>query len=400
MLEVLKEATTKEGRKNIIEFAQQEPQMKSRQMEGILDELETLNNTEFESLYARVLDKVPGIQNGLKAKKKAVRALMWGIQASDKMVTSIGYNAQYRTSIQKGKSETEARRDALRAVLDSQPASNVKDVPRAWRYHPAVSSFLIFTNQLNKIYNMGMVDVFIKAVKTKKVDEEVLRKAMALAAGGLIIGTISQGFRWKDDDEETGLFKEGVDKMTAAFLASLPLAGGPIAAAYSGWPSPSNLMTTLPYNTVMGGIKLLDGEFASAGSHLSQGLLLPGQTQIRRVYQAAFDPEYDATRVFGTKPNYENTYDLIPLMERLRAAEQEERRDPLKYSKIRRKIRKLKNKIKHSRNINDKRNWEREIADLRKDLPKDALRRKIFSTLPNKWGYTRREVQQLYNSVR
>ena len=199
--------------KAIQEVRELEPQIKHRSLERELEELKALD----KSAYEKIIGKIG--KSGMK-----------GIYAIDKLAVTIGYKAVYNKAISERKSVEEAKRLALNSVLRTQPAANVKDIPSLYATSEYLNWFLMFTNQLNKIYNIATHDV-PASIKNKRYGDAMLSVvSLGIAAVGIYIMTK------KEIPETLKDLPEFIAKaVLEQVIAAIPLVGRQIASAKSGW---------------------------------------------------------------------------------------------------------------------------------------------------------------------
>ncbi len=188
---------------------ERDPQMKNRTMNREMEELALYDKTA----YQRVVKRVG--QTG-----------MIGIKAFDRAATTIGWKAVYDKNIKVGKSEQEAIRAAQNATLKTQPAGRAKDVAEIYRSAEGFNWFLMFSNQLNQIYNIVTFDVWDYAKHG-----QVVRGMMSLAGvaiSALAIGAIVRR-RPQEDAEEVGM------DLLAQIVSGIPFVGGNIKSGMDGW---------------------------------------------------------------------------------------------------------------------------------------------------------------------
>ena len=190
-----------------------DPQMKHRAIDRAMEELKLLDNNAYE----RIIQRTGKIG-------------MAGIRFIDKQVTNIGWLAVYNRALRQGNSEAEAIRQAQTAVLTTQPAAAAKDIAQMYRQHEALNWFLMFTNQLNQLWNMTVYDL-PNAVRQGDAGT-ALSYAAALSIGALAMGFINRGFRAPAVEE---LPQELAKDFFNQFMSTVPLIGGNIKSGFEGW---------------------------------------------------------------------------------------------------------------------------------------------------------------------
>jgi len=186
-----------------------DPQMKHRSLERFTEELQQAD----KSRYDRII-------------KKIGRTGMAGIYFMDKVATTIGWQAVYDKCLKQGLSEEEAVTEARNATLRTQPAAHAKDIAKLYATNEGFNWLLMFSNQLNQIYNMITYDLPMQ-LKIKKFGQAVM-SALGLGLSGLMIWAISKK-RLPEDEEDVG------NALADQALNSIPLIGKEIVARRQGW---------------------------------------------------------------------------------------------------------------------------------------------------------------------
>jgi hypothetical protein len=214
-----------------------DPQMKERGIERVLEEVKAADLKNWEKIVGKV-----GIIG------------MRGIVAMDKCVTMLGWNAVYKKGLAQGLSETDAAMQAQRITLLTQPAAKAKDLPRMLATNNEwLNIYLVFTNQLNQVWNMTTHDVYgyaKKAVTGKGEGGEIshaLSYTVALLTAGMMMDYIKDGKMPKDR-------KEWLYAMTGQPLSSIPLFGKVVTGKIEGFRSGSEPIAKL----VEGGFRSID----------------------------------------------------------------------------------------------------------------------------------------------
>jgi len=184
---------------------------------------------------------------------KVGRTGMYGIFAIDRSIRVIGINAVYAKSKRNGMGELEARQAAARVTLMTQEAASPKDLARIYSTNEFLNVFLMFTNQLNQIYNISTYDI-PEAFRNGSYREAV-RSTVSLAAMALMIWMI-------DNQEVPDEPEEFADAISDQFISSLPLVGGWINSSREGW-KPSTPPQSMAYDTTQGIKKLYEGDVES-----------------------------------------------------------------------------------------------------------------------------------------
>lgn len=162
------------------------------------------------------------------------------IMQMDKYAVLSVYDSVYRHQL-KTKSEMEARDIAHKAVIKTQPQGGVKDLPAIYRTNNEfIRMTLMFSNQLNQIWNMIRADL----------PEEVAKKEYAKAATGIasiifsstMIYIMSNG-RLPED------FDDLIDAIFGNVVASVPILGQWGMSMVRGYDPSISPATSLTNNT-------------------------------------------------------------------------------------------------------------------------------------------------------
>jgi hypothetical protein len=194
---------------------ERDPQMVDRVMERELEEL-------------KMARKNPAMQILQKTTGKMMAAISW----MDKNTVMIGWKAAYDYQISQGKSEAEATRYAQKATLETQPSARAKDVAQIYRSQEGFNWFLMFTNQLNKNWNILYSDI-PRAARNMQIGKAIS------AFSGLLVSiyaiSIATGWQpWEEDDLEG--FMESIGFQTLkGFIGFIPFVGGAVSSALNGW---------------------------------------------------------------------------------------------------------------------------------------------------------------------
>jgi len=195
--------------KKIIEFVRsKDPQVKNVAIERELQEM-----MYYAQEHASRLNELRRV--GMKP-----------IRFFDTIARTIGWYAVYQRAMNNGAGEAEAIRMARNATLRTQPAASPKDLPSLYTQGEAWNWLLMFSNQLNNIYNMITYDVPAK-VKSKDMT------GAAASATGLAISALGiwmlQNKTIPDDPEDI------LDVGLSQFLGSIPIMGSGVVAYRSGY---------------------------------------------------------------------------------------------------------------------------------------------------------------------
>jgi hypothetical protein len=152
---------------------------------------------------------------------------MWPIKAADRVAVTIGWLAVYNKNLPKY-GEAEAISRAQEATLMTQPAARAKDLPELYATNELMNWALMFTNQLNQIYNMWTYDI-PSGVKNRKFYESFLTMT-ALSISALWIYMIAHKKKPSEMNEED--VKQALKEQ---WINAIPLFGRNMAAIASGY---------------------------------------------------------------------------------------------------------------------------------------------------------------------
>jgi hypothetical protein len=142
----------------------------------------------------------------------------------DTAAVTIGSYSVYRSSLAQGLSEKESTNKARESTNNSQPSSRAKDLAAMARSDEFMNWVLMFTNQLNQLWNMMSADIphHLRKHEFKKA----MMKTTAVAINAIVIGMISR--RRPQVDEEGISWEELVKDVGLGVLSTVP-AIGPMA---------------------------------------------------------------------------------------------------------------------------------------------------------------------------
>jgi len=127
-------------RNNLIDFVnEKDPQIKHAHIERELGEMKMSDKGMYEKITAKI--GAPGMK---------------GIIAFDKAVRTIGWYSTYMKALESGKSDSEAITAARNATLRTQPAASAKDLPDLYKSGEGFNWPLMFSNQLNQLWNLSV----------------------------------------------------------------------------------------------------------------------------------------------------------------------------------------------------------------------------------------------------
>lgn len=190
-----------------------DPQAKHRSISRFQEELKHISGKGYAGLVRSIGDFT-----------------MKGIQLMDAVAVTIGWNAVFDRAVAQGVSEVEAARIAQQATLDSQPAARAKDLAEIYRTHEGYNWFLMFSNQLNQIWNMLTADIPM-AVRNREVGK-LIGTMTGVALSATVIGWIN----YKDIPEDASELPEIAGKyLLDQLMSSIPIVGGSVKAGMEGW---------------------------------------------------------------------------------------------------------------------------------------------------------------------
>jgi hypothetical protein len=196
--------------KQTVEFIhQRDPQMATRSVERELEELRRLNPARYEQTIG-----------------KLSRISLEGLYVLDRFATHAGWIAKYEQMLRVGASEQEAIRAAQQAVLRTQNAASAKDIADLYAQDGFINLWLLFTNQLNQMWNQAAYDIPRRFLGGRPGEAVLGGIGMALNAVGIWIlthGRLPDDF---DDLKEAALEQ---------WLSLIPLFGGMLNSLRQGF---------------------------------------------------------------------------------------------------------------------------------------------------------------------
>ncbi len=192
-----------------------DPQVRHPALERTLEELKIQNRQLHDGII-----------------KKVGKAGMQGIYWMDAVARTIGWNAVYRRALESHKTlepqlaVAEAIRLAQDATLRTQPAAAPKDLSEMYVSNEALNWFLMFSNQLNQIYQITTYDT-AGYWKNKQYAKAGLAMTGLVAAGAMIWAATNR--KLPDEPEEF------VDMLIDTPINMIPLIGREIQTARRGF---------------------------------------------------------------------------------------------------------------------------------------------------------------------
>lgn len=252
-----------------------DPEMKQRSLERVLEEM-----------------KREDVESWKKVKQRIGVFGMEGIRRMDKAVTSIGWWAVYNKGLDNGLSVKEAALRAKRITLNTQPAAQAKELAKMYASSDEWFNLAImFTNQLNNVWNMSVHDVGGYA-KSGKFGH-ALSYTISILVASMMMDIIRHG-RMPEDGKEWGR------ALAYQEISSIPLAGKYLSGQMEGYMGGAD-----PFQKFFGGVaagvdSLDDGEMTwNAGKKVWEAISLwqgLPYTGLRRITEAAKDPD-DAVKI-------------------------------------------------------------------------------------------------------
>lgn len=167
-----------------------------------------------------------------KARKKIAEASMVPIEMADKIAVSIGWNSVYDNYV-KALGHDGAVKVADRVTLMSQPATNVKDLPRIMTTSEFLRWPLMFTNQPMKIFRMSIYDMPKNFANGEF--KSGMMGLMALVVNGAIMGMLTNAMG--DGEDEKSIEEIVLTGAATDFINSIPFVGKIMMSATEGYSS-------------------------------------------------------------------------------------------------------------------------------------------------------------------
>ena len=200
--------------KSVVDFVwERDPQAKHRSLNRFQEELKTMDQEGYAGLVRRIGN-----------------VTMSGIKLMDTVAVSIGWKATFDRAVAQGMSEVEATRVAQQATLDSQPAARAKDLAELYRTGEQFNWFLMFSNQLNQIWNMMFGDIPMD-IQNREIGK-ALATATSLAISAAAIGWLSYRDIPEDVEELPGIAGKYLRDQV---VSAIPIIGGGMKAGMQGW---------------------------------------------------------------------------------------------------------------------------------------------------------------------
>jgi len=153
---------------------ERDPQMATRSIERELEELKRIDPAR----YGRTIGRLS-------------RASLEGLYVLDRFSTHAGWIAKYEQMKRLGASEKEAVRGAQQAVLRTQNAASAKDIADLYAQDSFMNLWLMFTNQVNQMWNQTTYDLPRRVAAGRAGDAALT--GIGLAFNAMIIWLVSNG---------------------------------------------------------------------------------------------------------------------------------------------------------------------------------------------------------------
>lgn len=203
---------------SILEFSQHPLEM----MQRVRDLDPEVRDVSME----REFEEIKNGKNSSFIKGKITEFGLEGIYFFDAVARTIGWNAVYQKALFENKSQAEAVRLARNATLRTQNAASAEDIPSLYRSNEVLNWFTLFTNQVNKMWNIAAYDV-------PSYFQNRNYAAAALGTVGLALNGIAM---WMIANRK---FPEEPEEFAAALVEQsielMPLIGKPIMDGIEGW---------------------------------------------------------------------------------------------------------------------------------------------------------------------
>jgi hypothetical protein len=182
------------------------------------------------------------------------------IMMMDKWAVLAVYDSVYEHQ-RKKVGDKEARKIAHKAVLETQPQGRMIDLPTMYKTNIELMRMtLMFTNQLNQIWNMG-VHNNVQDFKSGNYQRMAVRMASIMVSSFLIY-LASHGGKWPEDEEDqlTALF----DAILGSSIASVPLIGNMALSLGRGYTPSLNPADSIIESMKYSAYKWKNEEYASS----------------------------------------------------------------------------------------------------------------------------------------
>jgi len=191
---------------------------------------------------------------GIEALHKMGRIGFYPVKTMDRFVKTVGILAVYESHGGEANHEVAARK-AAEITLRTQPAALPKDLARLYTSHEFLNWSVMFTNQLNQIWNIGTYEV-PAAIKDGRI-MSAIGSMVSLGAAAVGIWSITNG-EIPDEPEDIE------DALYSQITSSMPLFGRYIEARRRGFDPdpPAPVMAVVGLANAVS--KFAEGDFMGA----------------------------------------------------------------------------------------------------------------------------------------
>jgi len=185
---------------------------------------------------------------GQKSMKMILNMDRWAVMS----VFDAVYNSNKATLGHEG-----AVKLAHKALLETQPQGRRIDLPELYRTNDQVlRMMLMFTNQLNQIYNMMVFDTTTSWSEGRK-KEAMVTIASIMLSNLMIYGVSHGGWDWPEDEEEQ--WRAWLEATIGSMISSVPIAGTLAMSAIKGY-DPKLLTAESKIDDIRWGVKKFQNE--------------------------------------------------------------------------------------------------------------------------------------------
>ena len=255
-----------------------DPQVRARIISRELEEFKRLNAPGYEAVV-----------------RKIGHVGMRGLALVDQLAVVIGWNAVFLKTLDETGNADKAAKHAQLVTVKTQPSARPQNLPEIYRSGEIANWMLLFSNQMNKIFNMIAWDIPL-AMREKHFGM-ALGYVVAIALSGVAMGVLSRK-RFPEDSEEAA------KDILYQVLSAIPLVGPSLVQGLKGW-DPTGTEFIEVANDIGRTFSALSGDTLSweekrnkVIATLSRALALAGipDVQARRVYKTFID-DYGELRV-------------------------------------------------------------------------------------------------------
>jgi len=232
------------------------------------------------------------------------KASMQWVMNMDKWAVAIAFHSVYTSNLDK-LGHAGAVNLAHKSILESQPQGRRLDLPQAYRtQNEFVKMALMFTNQLNQIWNMVAFDMPSEWKQGNKKQAVVGLTSIMLSS--FMIYMLTHGGEWPDDEEkQAGAF---FDAIFGSIASSVPVVGNYVMSGVRGYGSSLNPVDSIVESFSYSSSRIKKGEMSGLVDMLANILILGGvqlpYNSARKGYQgllAILDGEEDIRRMIWSK---------------------------------------------------------------------------------------------------